>query len=256
MRPESYEQTRDTVRQFCETIGEAKDKGELPRDTSAIIVIDSIRKLFPKRMIEALEKEAEKADGSIDGMRGLAGAYKANLNAAFLDEAVPLLYHTGTSLVVIARERKRMNAQPFQSQWEVGGGEALFYESSLACRMTREFVKEGQEIVGERVQCRIYKSKVGGKEGKYTDSYFHTNAHGFDRARDVLEMAVSSGVVEKKSGKHWVTVDAGPLGAGEIFGTSESEALSYMRANQPANEAIESLATAKFSPVEGDEAAA
>lgn len=252
LRPDSFEQTRDEVRQFCETIGEAKDKGEISRDTSAIIVIDSIRKLFPKRMIESLEKDAEKV--GVDGLKGLAGAYKASLNAAFLDETTPLLYHTGTAMAIITRERRRMNPMPFQSPWEVGGGESLLYESSLACRMTREFVKEGDTVTGERIQCRIYKSKVSGKDGgKYVDAYFHTNAQGFDPARDLLEMALNTGLVQKKSGRHWVTQSVGDLGEGEEFGTSEAESLKWLRANTTTMQAIETAVSGTYTPPEGDE---
>jgi len=257
-RPKTYEETRDSVKQFAETIGQAKDKGDLDSETTALIVVDSLRKLVPNRMAEALEKEAEKV--GLDGMRGMGGAYRAALNSAWFDELIPLLFHTGTALVVVARERKKMNAQPFETQYEIGGGESVIYDSSLICRITREFVKEGEEITGERHLVRISKSKVGGRDGKYTDAHFSTSLGitspaGFDRARDVLEMALSCGVVEKKAGKHWVTTDAGPLGAGEVFGNSEAEALKYMRANPAANQAIEEQATAKFNPPEGEEAA-
>jgi len=57
MRPTSFEQTVDGVRQFVETIGEARDKGELDEDTSAVLVVDSIRKLVPDRLIEKIAKE-------------------------------------------------------------------------------------------------------------------------------------------------------------------------------------------------------
>jgi hypothetical protein len=56
--------------------------------------------------------------------------------------------------------------------------------------------------VGERHRARIWKTKVGGKDDKHTDAYFHTSngvqtPEGFDRARDVLELAIASGLVEQ-----------------------------------------------------------
>jgi len=256
MRPNSYEETRDAVRRFVDSLAAAKDKGELDKDTSALLVVDSIRKLIPLRMVEALEKEAEKV--GLDGMRGMAGSYRAALNAAWMDELTGLLFNTGTAMVIIARERKRLNAKPFEKEYEIGGGESLVYESSIACRVTRTFVKDGDDIVGERNNVRIWKSKVGSKvDGKWSDCGFHTSNGikyplGFDRARDVLEMSLACGVVDKKGGRTWVTVDAGPLGAGEVFGNSEAEAAQYLRTAPDARAAIEELATAKFVPTEGE----
>ena len=74
----------------------------LPLTTSALIAIDSIRKLVPKKLFDELAK-AEKADSGdkpkgrfakkpkgVDGYGGRAAQLKAALNAAWMDELVPL----------------------------------------------------------------------------------------------------------------------------------------------------------------------
>lgn len=97
-----------------------------------------------------------------------------------------------------ARDRK------FDVAWKIVGGKALTYDASLVVRVTRDaWLYEGEEkrVVGERHRARFWKTKVGGKDGKHTDAFFHTSngaacAEGFDCARDVLELAQAAGVVE------------------------------------------------------------
>jgi RecA/RadA recombinase len=222
MRPTSFEQTVDGVRQFVETIGEARDKGDLEDDTTALLVVDSIRKLVPDRLIEKIAKEgAAGKNGSVDGMGGRGAMYKAALQSQWMDELVPLLASTKTAMVVIAREADDPNADArdikFDSAWKIQGSKSLVYDASLVIRITRdswlrEGPKESAVVVGERHRARIWKTKVGGKEDRHVDAYFHTSngvdGHvGFDRARDVFELAREFGIVESagawfKCGEH------------------------------------------------------
>ena len=206
MRPKTYEQTVDAVREMVEGIAKAVSDGDLPSDTSAFLAVDSIRKLVPKRLREILEKEGadeSKKSGGIDGMSGRAGQYKASLNAAWLDELGPLLYHTNTTMALIGREAQKQKENKYDVDWKLTGGGALTFDSSLSIRMTRTWVKKGDEEIGERIRGRIYKSKIAGKEGKVTDFFFHTSngrftPAGFDRPRDIFEMARQTGVVTQK----------------------------------------------------------
>lgn len=213
MRPTSFEQTVDGVRQFVETIGEARDKGELEDDTSAVLVVDSIRKLVPDRLIEKIAKEgAGSKNGSVDGMGGRAAMYKAALQSQWLDELVPLLAKTGTAMVIIAREADDPDAtmldKKYGNDWKVQGSKSLIYDASLVIRITRDgWIREGSReegvVVGERHRARIWKTKVGGKDNRHVDAHFHTangvdGYTGFDVVRDVLEVAKDFGIVEQK----------------------------------------------------------
>lgn len=213
MRPTSFEQTVDGVRQFVETIGEARDKGELEDDTSAILVVDSIRKLVPDRLIEKIRKDgADSKNGSVDGMGGRAAMYKAALQSQWLDELVPLLAKTGTAMVIIAREADDPDAsmldKKYGNDWKVQGSKSLIYDASLVIRITRDgWIREGARedgiVVGERHRARIWKTKVGGKDNRHVDAYFHTangvdGYTGFDRVRDLIEVAKDFGVIEMK----------------------------------------------------------
>lgn len=201
-RPKSYEATVDAVRGFADTISEARVKGEIPPDTSALVAVDSLRKLVPKRLMDKIRKEgAEGKKGSVDGMSGRAAQYKAALNSAWLDELVPLLYHNNIGLVIVGREAEKQDADPFDENWKLTGGKGLEYDSSLIARIERaSWTKKGEQTVGERLRVRIRKTKVAGKDDKVVDCYVHLSngvltPEGFDRARDVIELARACGAV-------------------------------------------------------------
>jgi recombination protein RecA len=207
LRPDSYEQTVDAVRDFVQRLKVARDAGELEPDTSALIVVDSIRKLVPKDLLKRIQKGADSNDkksGGVDGMRGRGAMIKAAMNSAWLDELIPLLYHTSTSMAVIARETEG------EGEYDapvVAGGGALIYDASLVIRIQRAaWVKESSAdnspIIGERHRVQIRKTKVAGKDDKVVNSYFHTSngvliPEGFDQGRDLAELGEKYGILQK-----------------------------------------------------------
>lgn len=218
-RPSTYEETVDAVREFLTTIGNARAKGQIPKETSGLVVVDSMRKLVPRNILARLLKEgSDSAKGSIDGMGGRAAQIKAALNAAWLDELIGLLADTNCAMVAIARESEDVdadaNARKYGTNYKVQGGKALTYESSLAMRVTRSWVRDGNgedtAVVGERHQVRIWKTKVEGKDDKHIDCHFHTSngtiaSEGFDRARDLVELGVELGVVKHDGKSTWLS---------------------------------------------------
>lgn len=207
VRPTTYEATVDNVREFVFALKNQRDKGNVDPETSAIVVCDSLRKLVPKNLWKQIVEDKDK--NGVDGLGGRAGQIKAAMNAAWMDELVPLLEETGTVFVAIAREREDPDANKWDRaagrDYKVGGGSAVYYDASLVARVERAgWVMEApdsKKVYGERHRVTIVKTKVSGHEEKQTASYFHTSngAHvpfGFDRARDLLEMGERFGVVE------------------------------------------------------------
>lgn len=247
-RPVTFEETVDAVRELVDGVAKARNDGDLEPDTSALIVIDSIRKLVPKNLLAKILKHgADGAKGSVDGAGGRAAQMRAALNAQWLDELTPLLSHTKTSLVFISRETEDPNADPsakkYGTDFKVGGGKALVYDSSLVCRITRAaWVKESSadnaRIIGEKHRVRIHKTKVGGKEGRYTDAFFHTSngvlqPPGFDPARDLLEMALERGDVVQSGSWYSTAAD------GESIGQGKNAAVKYLYDNPDTMNALQ-----------------
>jgi RecA/RadA recombinase len=214
-RPHSYEQAVDDIRRVAEGLAEAREKERVAPDTSALFVVDSIRKLVPKDLMKRIARMgAEGEKGSVDGYGGGAARLKANLNASWLDELGPLMYRTGCAIILVGRESDDATAdardRQFGNDWKLTGGKALFFDSSLVVRVSLAGKvtvggEDSKVVVGERHLVEIHKTKVSAKQDRVEKAYFHTTERGFDRARDVLRLADEYGLV-KKSGA-WLSLD-------------------------------------------------
>lgn len=211
LRPSTYEQASDRVRAFMNQVGELRAKGKVPDDTAGFVGVDSINRLAPKRLLDKLLKEGAE-DAGLDGMGGAAGRYKAALNNQWIAELIPLAHDTNCAVMIIVREYENQNASTWDRQHQtqntkqLSGGYSVKYDSSMTIIVSREsYLTVGsgdkKEIIGERHKVLIKKSKVGGLDEKVTETYFHTSngrfvMEGFDRARDVLELAREMKIVD------------------------------------------------------------
>lgn len=241
-RQASYEATRKEVRRFCDVIGELRASRSVPEDTTALVAVDSLKKLVPDKLWDEITKDASgkprrgKEDGAgVDGMGGRAGQYKASLNGAWLDELGPLLKQTGVGMVIVARE----NVERLLFGGEnvtLGGGKNLFFDSAFVCRVTckRQIVDSeggaGATLFGEQHEVEVYKTKIAGKRTRWPTAFFHTSTGqldgvpaGFDVARDYLETA-----------KHLEVVDPGDAYnafGGEKLGHGANQAVKRLYAD-------------------------
>lgn len=213
--PENYEECVDSTREIHRTFKAARVAGELPPTASLLTIIDSVRKLNPKGFLEKIAKLGAEGDkGSVDGMGGRGAMIKANMNAAWLDELIPLLTSCGTSWLGILRESVKVgateNEKKYGEDYVVQGGNAMIFDAALRLRVQRVgYTKapgDEKKIIGERHRITIKKTKVGGKEDRATVCYFHTSngtlsPEGFDRPRDVVELALRFGVLEMKGSR-------------------------------------------------------
>lgn len=215
-RPSSYEQVVDDTRVVANGLKEARDKGKIEDWVTGLFAIDSLRKLVPEDIQERIKKMGAEGDkGSIDGFGGAAGRMRAALNAAWLDELVPLMYNTGCGIILIGRESEDPTADArdrmYGNDWKPQGGKSVIYDSSLVVRVARAApVLDGEEFVGEKHKVEIRKTKVSGRQDTIEIAYFHTSngkrsPEGFDRARDLLLLGVELGVIKKVANSSWIS---------------------------------------------------
>lgn len=207
LRPKSYEQVVNAVREMLKGIIAAKRAKEIPEETSALIVVDSIRKLVPENFLAKIARfGAEGKQGSVDGMNGMGAAIKAKMNADWLDEVTPMLHEAGAAMLVIGRESENRDKGKDGVEWKLTGGKSLVFESSMLIRIERDWIREDEGddmvVVGERHDCAIYKSKVAGKDSDIDYFTFHTSngyltPAGFEPARDLLELGIQLGTIKQ-----------------------------------------------------------
>jgi recombination protein RecA len=216
-RPSSYEQAVDDVDRIANGIGDAKAKGKIDKDTSCFFAVDSIGKLVPMALMEKTKKlAAEHKDGSVGGMDGMEGAYRASLNKMWLDRLVPLMHDTGCAIAFVARESQDRNAsandRKYGTDWKRTGGVGLYYDASLDIRVAHAKMIHIDEddyksdVVGELHLVEIHKTKVSARERAIEKTWFSTSnglltPAGFDRARDLVELGTDLEVI--KQGGAW-----------------------------------------------------
>lgn len=223
-RPDTYEDATILVRDFCNALKEQRDAGNIDSNYSGLIICDSIRKLVPK---DHMKKIQEDAKHGLDGMSGRGAMAKAALNAMWMDELVPLLEDSRAAFVCIARETDDGEANKWAkmagNDFKVGGGKALYYDSSMVIRVQRAgYIYEKDTdtkgpVYGERHRVTIRKTKVSSHEEKQSICYYHTSngnflPYGFDRARDLLDIGERFQVIEKRGA--WYSYETEKLGCG------------------------------------------
>jgi len=207
--PETYEGTTDAVREFIENLSKAKADGSIDPKTSALILVDSLRKLIPQNFFAKIAKKGSEESG-VDGFGGRGAQMKAALNSAWMDELVPLLHKSNASMVIIARESEDVNAdandRKYGRDYKVTGGNAVIYDSSLVMRVERTgFTGKGKDddkiTYGERHRVTVNKTKIASKSDRKQIAYFHSSngnltREGFDTGRDLLELGKKMQIVK------------------------------------------------------------
>jgi recombination protein RecA len=226
LRPDSYEDTIAEVRRFLNTAREQLEKKKVPPDTCALVVVDSLRKLIPKGLLDEI-MSAEQDGDDVKAGKDRRAQLQARMNAAWMDELTPMLDHAQAGMAAIAREYQDVDADQWAKKagrdYKVGGGGSTYFEASLVVRVERAgWVEVGQgkerQVYGERLRALIRKTKVGGKADRDIPTYFHiSNGNlvpaGFDRARDVLELGVELGHVARHGS--WYSHGEERIAAGE-----------------------------------------
>lgn len=162
-----------------------------------VVVIDSVAALVPRAEIEG-----EIGDSSV----GL----QARLMSQALRKLAGSLAKSKTTCIFINQLREKIGVM-FGNPETTTGGRALKFFSSVRIDIRRvESIKNGTEIIGNRVRCKVVKNKVAApfKTAEFDIMY----GTGISKEGTVLDMGVEYDIVNKSGA--WYTYESERLGQG------------------------------------------
>ena len=190
-----------------------------------IVVIDSVAAMVPKA-----ELEGDMGDTHV----GL----QARLMSQALRKLTSSISKSNTAVVFINQIREKVGVF-WGSPETTPGGRALKFYSSVRIDLRRiESLKQGTEILGNRVRARVVKNKVSApfKTAEF-DIMFN---EGISREGDLLDLAVENEIV-KKSGAFY--------SFGEIqIGRGRENAKTFLRENPVLTDEIDDLVKSVLNP--------
>ncbi|HVJ22270.1 MAG TPA: recombinase RecA [Polyangiaceae bacterium] len=178
---------------------QALDIAELLTKSSAVdlIVIDSVAALVPRAEIEGDMGDAH---------MGL----QARLMSQALRKLAGIVSKTQSTIIFINQLRQKIGVV-FGNPETTAGGQAMKYYASVRLDVRRiGKVNAGESVVGNRTRVKVVKNKVA---PPFTEAEFDIRwGVGIDTIADLVEVALSAGVLEK-SGTH-LTLGGKSIGQG------------------------------------------
>lgn len=188
-----------------------------------IIIVDSVAALVPKAEIEG-----DMGDSHV----GL----HARLMSQALRKLTAIISKSSCSVIFINQLREKVGVM-FGNPEVTTGGRALKFYSSIRMDVRRiETLKQGGEMIGNRVRVKVVKNKIAPpfKEAEF-DIMF---GKGISREGDILDLAVANNIVNKSGA--WFSYKDAKIGQGR------ENAKKYLKENPEVMEEVERLVREKY----------
>ncbi len=154
-----------------------------------VVVVDSVAALTPR-----VEIEGEMGDAQMGSQARLMSQAMRKLNAAI---------GRSNAIVIFTNQLRSKIGVIYGNPETTTGGNALKFYASVRIDIRRkEVLKDGQEIVGNRVRAKIVKNKVSPpfKEVEFDIMY----NEGISKIGDTLDLAIEQGLIQKSGS--WFTL--------------------------------------------------
>ena len=191
-----------------------------------IIVVDSVAALVPKAELE-----------------GEMGDVHMGLQARLMSQALRKLtgnINKSHACVIFVNQTRMKIGVMFGNPVTTPGGNALKFAASIRIQVRKmENIKSGMDVVGTRTEAKIVKNKFA---PPFRNAEFEiTFGEGINKYADVLDLALTSGVVSQKGS--WFTHGE------ERIGQGRERVKQTLKENPELFEALTEQVKAKFQPV-------
>ncbi len=188
-----------------------------------IVVIDSVAALVPRQEIEG-----DMGDSHV----GL----QARLMSQALRKLTPVISKSNCIVVFINQLREKVGVM-FGNPETTTGGRALKFYASIRLDIRRiETLKQGGEMIGNRVRVKVVKNKIAPpfKEAEF-DIMF---GKGISREGDILDLAVEQDLIQKSGA--WFAYN------GEKIGQGRENAKAYLAQHPDVMDELEKKIRAQY----------
>ena len=162
-----------------------------------VLIIDSVAALVPRA-----ELEGEMGDQHM----GL----QARLMSQALRKLTATISKSMTCVIFINQIRMKIGVMFGSPETTTGGNALKFYASQRLDIRRIAAIKDGEQVIGSRTRVKVVKNKIAPpfKEAEFDIIY----GTGISKEGDILDLAVSSGLVEKSGA--WYSYDGERMGQG------------------------------------------
>lgn len=192
-----------------------------------LVVVDSVAALVPQAEIEG-----EMGDSHM----GL----QARLMSQALRKLTGIINKSKATVMFINQIRMKIGVM-FGNPETTTGGNALKFYASVRCDIRRTGqIKVGEEVIGNRTKVKVVKNKIAPpfRQAEFDIMY----NEGISKTGDVLDLAVTHGVVDKAGA--WFAYKDGKIGQGR------EAAKAYLKENPQVLEEIETAVREKVAAQE------
>ncbi len=192
-----------------------------------VIVVDSVAALVPQQEID-----------------GVMGASHVGLQARLMSQALRKLSgaiaKTGCAVIFINQLREKVNVM-YGNPETTTGGRALKFNASVRIDVRKtEILKQGSEVYGSRVKCKVVKNKVAPpfKIAEFDILY----GKGISKSSEILDIGTELGIIAKSGS--WFSYN------GERIGQGKENARKTIEENRALLEEIEKKIKAQSDEIE------
>ena len=162
-----------------------------------LVVVDSVAALVPQAEL----------DGEMgDQQMGL----QARMMSKAMRKIAGALNKTNCTIIFINQIREKIGVMFSNPETTTGGRALKFYSSVRLDIRKKDAIKNGSEIIGNKVRVKVVKNKVAPPFKEVTFDIIY--GKGIEKVGEILDMAVEFGLVDKSGA--WYSIDGEKIGQG------------------------------------------
>jgi len=188
-----------------------------------VIIVDSVAALTPRAEIEGEMGDAQMGS-------------QARLMSQAMRKITAVIGKSGTTVIFTNQLRSKIGVMYGNPETTTGGNALKFYASLRLDIRRRDVIKDGTEIIGNRVRVKVVKNKLAPpfREVEFDVLY----NEGISKMGDMIDVAIENDIIQKSGS--WFSF------SGERIGQGRDSVKGFLKENADAFAKIETAVRAKL----------